>query len=53
MSISVRIGSPLFAPLAQRIERLASDQKVGGSNPSGRATIPGCGAVGSAQRSGR
>ncbi len=25
-----------YAPLAQRIEHLASDQRVGGSNPSGR-----------------
>ena len=26
-----------FAPVAQRIERLASDQEVAGSNPAGRA----------------
>ena len=26
------------APVAQRIERLASDQEVAGSNPAGRAT---------------
>ena len=29
------------APVAQRIEHLTTDQKVGGSNPSGRAEI-GC-----------
>src|ERR1035437_4990106 len=28
------------APVAQRIEHLTSDQVVGGSNPSGRATFP-------------
>jgi hypothetical protein len=27
------------APVAQRIEHLTTDQKVGGSNPSGCATI--------------
>ena len=27
------------APVAQRIEHLASDQRVGGSSPSGRATL--------------
>ncbi len=27
------------APLAQRIEHLASDQRVGGSSPSGRTTL--------------
>ena len=27
-----------YAPVAQRIERLASDQEVAGSNPAGRAT---------------
>ena len=27
----------MFAPVAQRIEHLTTDQKVGGSNPSGRA----------------
>ena len=27
------------APVAQRIEHLTTDQKVGGSNPSGRATV--------------
>ena len=30
---------PQFAPVAQRIEHLTTDQKVGGSNPSGRATV--------------
>jgi hypothetical protein len=28
-----------YAPVAQRIEHLTTDQKVGGSNPSGRATV--------------
>ena len=28
------------APVAQWIEHLTSDQRVGGSNPSGRATFP-------------
>jgi hypothetical protein len=34
-----------LAPVAQRIEHLTTDQKVGGSNPSGRATmcLPRCG----------
>ena len=27
------------APVAQRIEHLTTDQKVGGSNPSGRASF--------------
>ena len=27
----------VLAPVAQRIERLTTDQKVGGSNPFGRA----------------
>ena len=27
-----------YAPVGQRIERLASDQEVAGSNPAGRAT---------------
>ena len=30
-------SAPQFAPVAQRIEHLTTDQKVGGSNPSGRA----------------
>ena len=30
---------PRRAPVAQRIEHLTTDQKVGGSNPSGCATI--------------
>ena len=32
-------SAPQFAPVAQRIEHLTTDQKVGGSNPSGRATV--------------
>ena len=32
------------APVAQRIEHLTTDQKVGGSNPYGRARRPGSGA---------
>ncbi|MEY4039760.1 MAG: hypothetical protein RLZZ52_628, partial [Actinomycetota bacterium] len=30
------------APVAQRIEHLTTDQKVGGSNPSGRTTLDTC-----------
>src|SRR5690625_1911228 len=30
------------APVAQRIERLTTDQKVEGSNPSGRAHVVAC-----------
>ena len=30
-----------FAPIAQWIEHLASDQRVGGSTPSGRASLDG------------
>ena len=32
------------APVAQRIERLASDQEVAGSNPAGRANDENIGA---------
>ena len=32
------------APVAQRIERLASDQEVAGSNPAGRANDENTGA---------
>ena len=32
------------APVAQRIERLASDQEVAGSNPAGRANNENIGA---------
>ena len=37
----VDIGSGISnAPVAQRIEHLTTDQKVGGSNPSGRTISP-------------
>lgn len=32
-------GVPRHAPVAQRIEHLTTDQKVGGSNPSGRTLV--------------
>ena len=35
------IRSEEHAPVAQRIEHLTTDQKVGGSNPFGAPTIPG------------
>ena len=34
-------GTTEQAPVAQRIEHLTTDQKVGGSNPSGRAQVRG------------
>ena len=37
MLVGGRFGG--CAPVAQRIEHLTTDQKVGGSNPSGRATV--------------
>ena len=37
-ALYLRTTAPGFALVAQRIEHLTTDQKVGGSNPSGRAT---------------
>src|SRR4051812_5677527 len=37
--IVVRLTSRQRAPVAQRIEHLTTDQKVGGSNPSGRTLV--------------
>lgn len=37
---SYKPGREEHAPVAQRIERLTTDQKVGGSNPFGRTTDP-------------
>ena len=37
---SYKPGREEHAPVAQRIERLTTDQKVGGSNPFGRTNTP-------------
>ena len=46
LDTGVRFPLPAYAPVAQWIERVASDHKVAGSTPAGRAVSAFCGRSG-------